>query len=105
CGAQWTSSRRQARDRSEACLRWLREDHSTWIHRSADAVVVFLTRSAHGVRMLARSDGGPQDLAAEGGLLVVERLGGRSPGRGGQAGTVDVWATNQAAVWACGQVG
>jgi hypothetical protein len=55
--------------------------------------------------MLARSDGGPQDLAAEGGLLVVERLGGRSPGRGGQAGTVDVWATNQAAVWACGQVG
>jgi hypothetical protein len=78
---------------------------SAWIHRSADAVAVFLTWSAHGVRMLARSDGGPQDLAAEGGLLVVERLGGRSPGRGGQAGTVDLWATNQSAVWACGQVG
>jgi hypothetical protein len=29
CGAQWTSSRRRARDRREACLRWLREDHST----------------------------------------------------------------------------
>jgi hypothetical protein len=28
-GAQWTSSRRRIRDSREACLRWLREDHST----------------------------------------------------------------------------
>jgi hypothetical protein len=57
------------------------------------------------VRMLAKSDGWPQDLAAEGvdwwslrGLVV-------GPRRGGQAGAVDVWPTNQAMVWACGQVG
>jgi hypothetical protein len=55
--------------------------------------------------MLARSDGGPQDLAAEGGLLGRCAAWWSIPGRGGQAGTVDLWATNQAAVWACGQVG
>jgi hypothetical protein len=30
-------------------------DNSAWIHRSANAVAGFLTRSGHGVRMLARA--------------------------------------------------
>jgi hypothetical protein len=65
----------------------------------------FLTRSGHGVRMLAKSDGRPQDLAAEGvdcwslrGLVV-----GPAPWRAGRSGRRV--PTNQAMVWACGQVG
>jgi hypothetical protein len=48
---------------------------SAWIHRSAIAVAVLLTRPGPGVRALASRDGGAQEVAGEGRLLVVARPG------------------------------
>ena len=78
---------------------------SAWIHRSAIAVVVLLTRPGFDMPALVLGDGGAA-VGGDGGLAA----GGCAAGcwlrrAGGQAGAVGVEPTDQAVVLRSGQVG
>jgi hypothetical protein len=78
---------------------------SAWIHRSVNAVAVFLSRAGYGVRRWRCVTAGRGDVTGKGGLLVVAGPGRSRRRRDGQAAAVGGQPTDRVVASRYGQVG